>query len=117
VTIRQAQALGQIANASRMELWLDVTDEKAVASLAQIMTGHRGGRSEVFLRVPTASESLAHIFIGDDFSIDADLAEAIATVPGTAIHRFDPMPPGKDSYRVRSRRSQMHSVSTMRAAG
>ncbi|HEX7781344.1 MAG TPA: DNA polymerase III subunit alpha [Sphingobium sp.] len=117
VTIRLAQALGQIANSARMELWIDIADESAVTQLAGIMGRSRGGKSEAFLRVAKPGGGMAHLFIGDDFVIDADLVEAIGNVAGVSIHRFETMPVNRDGYRVRTRRAGMRSVGMLQAVG
>ncbi|CAN5310930.1 DNA polymerase III subunit alpha [soil metagenome] len=117
VTIRQAQALGQIASAARMELWVDVATPAAVTALGALLAHSRGGRSEAYLRSPTPGGGRASVFLGDDFALDAELVEAITQIPDLEISRFETVPTGRDGYRARYRRSQMHLVEGMRATG
>jgi DNA polymerase-3 subunit alpha len=117
VTIRGAQALGHVASAARMELWIDVGQASSVPMLAEILSRHRGGRSEAYLRTPVAGGATARIFLGDDFVIDAELVEAVAHLPEVAVHRFETMTATQEGYRAKSRRSQMRLVQGSRAVG
>ncbi|MGC4253087.1 MAG: DNA polymerase III subunit alpha, partial [Sphingobium sp.] len=110
VTVRGIEPFRQIANASRMELTVDVSDPMAVAALAQLLSRARGGRSEVFLRAPVQEGMAARIFLGDDYSIGADQVDAIALIPGLVIHAFERMEPKADGYKARNRRSGMRLV-------
>jgi DNA polymerase-3 subunit alpha len=117
VTIRQAHALGQVASAARMELWVDVTTAAAVTALGALLASSRGGRSEAYLRCRTPGGGTASVFLGDDFALDAELVDAITQIPDLAINRFETVPTNRDGYRARYRRSQMHLVEGMRATG
>ncbi|MEJ7925192.1 DNA polymerase III subunit alpha [Sphingobium sp. AN641] len=110
VTIRGVQPFRQIAQASRMELVVDVTDVAAVAKLADALAHCRGGRSELFARTPVAGGRAALVFLGDDFTIGADQVDAIAIIEGIAVHRFEAMAPQQDGYRARRRRSSLRLV-------
>src|SRR3546814_3159596 len=65
VTIRGIEPFRQLANNSRMELVVDVSDAAAIGALAQILASARGGRSEVFLRAPVGGGKAARLFLGD----------------------------------------------------
>jgi DNA polymerase-3 subunit alpha len=110
VTVRGVEPFRQLANASRMELTVDVSDPTGVAALAQLLSRARGGRSEVFLRAPVRDGKAARIFLGDDYTIGADQVDAIALIPGLAIHAFERMEPKADGYRARNRRLGLRLV-------
>ncbi|MBB6190106.1 DNA polymerase-3 subunit alpha [Sphingobium wenxiniae] len=110
VTVRGVEPFRQLANASRMELTVDASDPMGVAALAQLLSRARGGRSEVFLRAPVRDGKAARIFLGDDYAIGADQVDAIALIPGLAIHAFERMEPKADGYRARNRRPGLRLV-------
>jgi len=110
VTVRAVEQFHELASASRMELVIDAQDPTAVEVLAQLLSGARGGRSEVFLRAPIADGRAARLFVGDDYLIGADQVDAIAQIPGVVIHRFERMEPKADGYRARTRRSGFRLV-------
>ncbi|HAF40516.1 MAG TPA: DNA polymerase III subunit alpha [Sphingobium sp.] len=110
VTVRGVEPFRQIASASRMELTVDVETPQAVASLAALLAGADGGRSEVFLRAPVGGGQAARVFLGDRYSLGADQVDAIATIAGLSIHRFERMDVKADGYRTRTRRSGMRLV-------
>ena len=110
VTVRRVEPFRHLANASRMELVVDVTDPAAVIALGKLMEGSRGGRSELFLRAPVGKGQAARIFLGDDFVMGADEVDAIALIPNLSIHHFERMEPTQDGYRARTRRSGMRLV-------
>ncbi len=110
VTIRGVEPFRQLANSSRMELVVDVSDVAAVEALAQLLARAKGGRSEVFLRAPVANGKAARLFLGDDYLVGADQVDAIALIPGVRIGRFERMEAKADGYRARNRRSGLRLV-------
>ncbi len=110
VTIRGVEPFRQLANSSRMELIVDASDAAAVGALAQLLERAKGGRSEVFLRVPVGAGRAARLFLGDDYLIGADQVDSIATVPGLRIGSFERMEAKADGYRARNRRSGLRLV-------
>ena len=72
--------------------------------------GAGGGRSEVFLRAPVNDGQAARVFLGDGYSLGADQVDAIATIKGLTIHKFERMEVKADGYRTRTRRSGMRLV-------
>ncbi|PJG49528.1 DNA polymerase III subunit alpha [Sphingobium sp. LB126] len=111
VTIRGVEPFRHLANSSRMELVVDVSDPAAAEALAQLLARAKGGRSEVFLRAPVADGKAARLFLGDDYLVGADQVDAIALIPGLRIGRFERMEAKADGYRARNRRSGMRLVS------
>ncbi|AEG48488.1 DNA polymerase III, alpha subunit [Sphingobium chlorophenolicum L-1] len=110
VTIRGIEPFRQLANSSRMELVVDVSDAAAINVLAQLLARARGGRSEVFLRAPVGDGKAARLFLGDDYLIGADQVDSIATIPGLRIGSFERMEAKADGYRARNRRSGLRLV-------
>ena len=110
VTVRSVEPFRAIASASRMELTVDVETADAVEALAALLAGAGGGRSEVFLRAPVNDGQAARVFLGDGYSLGADQVDAIATIRGLTIHKFERMEVKADGYRTRTRRSGMRLV-------
>ena len=110
VTVRSVEPFRAIASASRMELTVDVETADAVEALAALLAGAGGGRSEVFLRAPLSDGQAARVFVGDGYSLGADQVDAIATIRGLTIHKFERMDVKADGYRTRTRRSGMRLV-------
>ena len=110
VTVRSVEPFRAIASASRMELTVDVQTADAVEALAALLAGAGGGRSEVFLRAPVNDGQAARVFLGDGYSLGADQVDAIATIKGLTIHKFERMEVKADGYRTRTRRSGMRLV-------
>ncbi|MBS46819.1 MULTISPECIES: DNA polymerase III subunit alpha [Sphingobium] len=110
VTVRSVEPFRAIASASRMELTVDVETTDAVEALAALLAGAGGGRSEVFLRAQLSDGQAARVFVGDGYSLGADQVDAIATIRGLTIHKFERMDVKADGYRTRTRRSGMRLV-------
>ena len=110
VTIRGIEPFRQLANSSRMELVVDVSDAAAIDTLAQLLGRAKGGRSEVFLRAPVGEGRAVRLFLGDDYLIGADQVDSIATIAGLRIGSFERMEPKADGYRARNRRSGLRLV-------
>ena len=110
VTVRSVEPFRAIASASRMELTVDVETTDAVEELAALLAGAGGGRSEVFLRAQLSDGQAARVFVGDGYSLGADQVDAIATIRGLTIHKFERMDVKADGYRTRTRRSGMRLV-------
>ena len=117
VTIRGVQPFRQIASATRMEALVTVDSAAVLPALAAALAKGRGGRSEVFLRLTIGQDRFAHVFVGDDFAVDAELVEALGHIDGVSVDRLDTIPPAQDGYRARSRKAQMHLVPGGRAVG
>jgi DNA polymerase-3 subunit alpha len=110
VTVRRMEPFREIANVSRMELVLDIEMVEAVAKLAAILSGSRGGRCEVFVRAPIGDGKAARVFLGDDFTLGADQVDAISGIAGLTVHNLARMEAKSDGYRTRHRRSAMRLV-------
>ncbi|MET0370281.1 MAG: DNA polymerase III subunit alpha [Sphingobium sp.] len=110
VTVRGIEPFHLAASAARMQLVVDAVDAEACDALACLLAPSRGGRSEVFLRVPVPHEQAVRLFLGDNYLIGVDQVDAIAVIPGLSIRQFEKMDAKADGYRARSRRSGMRLV-------
>lgn len=110
VTVRGVEPFRAIASASRMVLVVDVETTEAVETLAALLAGAGGGRSEIFLRAPLSDGRAARLFLGDQYSLGADQVDAIATIKGLSIHKFERMDVKADGYRAQRRRSGLRLV-------
>jgi len=84
VTVRGAQSLSMAATGMRMEVWIDVVEPSAIAQIATLLSGSRGGRGEVRIRALTSEGKVASLRLGRDFQIDAETIERLGSVPGVA---------------------------------
>ena len=82
VAVRRVQPLETLAGSARLKAVIVTGDVDAVGPLAVLLSGARGGRSEVFVQVPLDGGREATLSLGRDFLIDGELADAIGTVPG-----------------------------------
>lgn len=104
VTVRGVEAFSAIASTARMELKIDAMTPQAITQLAQLLSKCRGGRSEIFLRVPVTGDRAALLFLGHDFSLDVDQMEAISMIDGLSIHERRAMEVREEGYRARTRK-------------
>ncbi|RXR28292.1 DNA polymerase III subunit alpha [Sphingobium fluviale] len=84
VTVRGVQSLASAASGMRIELWIDVEDPAAMAQIALLLSGSRGGRGEVRIRSRDAQGRIASLRLGRDFQIDAETIERLRALPGIA---------------------------------
>ncbi len=82
VTVRRIQPLDTLAGHARLKAEIVTADPLAVARLAVLLAGARGGRSEIMLRAILSSGREATVLLGRDFLIDGELADAISAVTG-----------------------------------
>ena len=84
ITVRGAVPLDQVKGSTPMLLTCEVFDAAALDELARALGQARRGQDEVraVLRTGTAIEPTVRL--GSAFSLDGDLAESLASVPGLA---------------------------------
>jgi len=90
VTIRTVQAFSAVASGMRMELWVDVEAPAAIAQVAAILAGSRGGRAEIRVRAQLEDGRVAQLILGKDFQIDAETMEQLGAVPGVVAVQVPP---------------------------
>jgi len=82
VTVRRIQPLEGLAGNARLKAEVSVCEPAAVAALAGLLHGKRGGRSEVLVRASIAAGGEAQLLLGRDFLIDGEVAETIRLITG-----------------------------------
>jgi DNA polymerase-3 subunit alpha len=82
VTIRRIQPLEGLAGNARLKAEVRLHDSIGIASLATLLTGSRGGRSEVFVIATLPEGGEAELLLGRDFLIDGELADKIGALDG-----------------------------------
>jgi DNA polymerase-3 subunit alpha len=89
VTIKEIKPFETLANITRFALEIAVADAGAVAALARLIADRRGARGKVTLTAPLSGGGMATMVLGHDFTLDAELAERIETLPGVTSVTFD----------------------------
>ena len=82
VTVKRIQPFEMLANTARMVIEVGVGDPAAVASIARLFGGARGGRGELRLRAALPDGGEARLLLGRDFLLDAELAAQLETIDG-----------------------------------
>ena len=72
---------------------LDVTDERAIGELAQLVEPLHGGKSELVIKTRTADGRAAHIVLGRRYQLDASLVEQVKAIDGVANVELAPLAP------------------------
>ena len=84
ITVRGAVPLEAVKGSMAMHLTLEVTDEAALAALALELGEGGAGQDEVVATLVTGAASPPVVRLGQRFSLDGELAERLASVPGLA---------------------------------
>src|SRR5438309_10205664 len=94
VTVRSLQLFEALSKRTRLQLEVEVDDAAALAALATLVGGDRGGNGELRLRARLDGGAEAEVVLGRDFALDAELAARIERVPGvTAVRLSAAAPP------------------------
>jgi DNA polymerase-3 subunit alpha len=94
VTVRSLQLFEALSKRTRLQLEVEVEDAGALAALAALVGGDRGGNGELRLRTRLDGSGEAEVVLGRDFALDAELAARIERVPGvTAVRLSAAAPP------------------------
>jgi DNA polymerase-3 subunit alpha len=81
VTIRSIRPFDSLSANTRLVCQVELDDAAAVAGLAALVDGARGGRGELRMLART-QEGEADVRLGRDFRLDAELAARIERLPG-----------------------------------
>ncbi len=84
ITVRGAVPLEQIKGSTPMRLTLEVSDETAIGDLRLALGKGGGGQDEVMATLMTGAEPPPVMLLGRGFTLDGELAECLASVPGLA---------------------------------
>jgi DNA polymerase III subunit alpha len=84
VTVRGARPLAEVKSASSMSLTLDILQAEALTDLAAMLPTGAEGRGEVVARLRSLGGRDIHMRLGQDFQLDGELAERLASIEGVA---------------------------------
>jgi DNA polymerase III subunit alpha len=82
IAVRRVQPLEALSGNVRLKAHLVINSVQAVSALATLLSGARGGRSEVTARIVLGGGREAALMLGRDFLIDGELADAIGEIDG-----------------------------------
>jgi len=92
-TVKSAKLLSSLVSATRLKMLLDVTHERAIGELAQLVEPLHGGKSELVIKTRTADGRAAHIVLGRRYQLDASLVEQVKAIDGVANVELAPLAP------------------------
>jgi DNA polymerase-3 subunit alpha len=98
VTVRGARPLAEVTSSTRLEMTLDIERVEAVAELKMALVANPDRRGDVVVRVLTGDLGEKRLLLGQNFVLDGDLVEAVASIAGisnVSIH------PGKNRSHLR----------------
>ncbi len=90
-TVKSAKLLSSLVSATRLKMLLDVTDERAIKELAQLVEPLHGGKSELVIKTRTQDGRAAHIVLGRRYQLDASLVEQVKAIDGVANVELAPL--------------------------
>jgi len=91
VAVRRARALDSLEKITRTRMCVDVADVDAMQRLAVILAPLSGGRSELVVKAPSREGQFAHIRLGREFRLDAEVAERLDGLDGISNVRLEPL--------------------------
>lgn len=91
-SIKSARPLQAMTNASRLKMEMDVVTPEALQELAKMLAPLQGGKSHLVIRTPAAGGQHAHIMLGRQFQLDAELKRQFETIDGIANVQLAPLP-------------------------
>ena len=81
VTIKALQSFESLSNRSRLQIHVEAQSEAAIATLAEMMAGARGGNGQLLLKAPFDGGE-AELVLGRDYKVDAELAARLERING-----------------------------------
>ena len=85
VTVRRVQPFASLAGNAKLRLDIETRDPAAIERIAAIVGAVRGGKGEMRLKALLPEGGEAHLLLGRDFLLDAELAARIERVPGVVV--------------------------------
>jgi DNA polymerase III subunit alpha len=82
ITVKRSQPFDGLAAHTRLKAVITLSAPTAVAALAGLVSGERGGRGEISIFAHLSGGAQATIRLGRDFALDAELAARIEALPG-----------------------------------
>ncbi|PZT87156.1 MAG: DNA polymerase III subunit alpha [Citromicrobium sp.] len=89
ITVRGGTPLSEVKGSTPMILTLDILDVAAVESLQRELSEVADGKDEVVVTLRIGGELEPTMHLGRAFSLDGELAERLASVPGLAKVQLD----------------------------
>jgi DNA polymerase-3 subunit alpha len=91
VTVRSLQLFESLSKRARLQLEVEVEGTAALRRLAEAVSDDRGGNGELRLRARLDGGD-AHVVLGRDFNLDAEVAARIERVEGVVAVRLSVVP-------------------------
>ncbi|MFB0611593.1 DNA polymerase III subunit alpha [Aurantiacibacter poecillastricola] len=91
VTVRGARPLVDVKSSAKMKLSADVTDQDAIAALAELLRPGRAGHGEVVLRLRMGEDEMPVVLLGRDFALGGDLVDKVSRIPGVSNATLTPI--------------------------
>ncbi|MBX7540538.1 DNA polymerase III subunit alpha [Qipengyuania sphaerica] len=89
ITVRGATPLSEVKGSTPMILTLDITDIAAVEALQRELSETPPGKDEILVTLRIGGDLEPMMRLGREFSLDGELAERLASVPGLAKVQLD----------------------------
>ncbi|BAK66951.1 DNA polymerase III alpha subunit [Sphingobium sp. SYK-6] len=93
VTVRNVTPFARVASVAKLRMTVSVDAVEAIAPLAGMLSGRRGGRSRVEITTPLPEGGDAIVCVGEDFQLDGELAERIEAIAGVRAVVMTPIGP------------------------
>jgi DNA polymerase-3 subunit alpha len=92
-TVKSAKALSGLTSVSRLKMQLDVSQETAIARLAEMVEPLQGGRSELIIKTRSSDGRWVQIVLGRKYCIDASLLDQVKAIEGIDNVELSPIGP------------------------
>ena len=92
-TVKSAKALSGLTSVSRLKMQLDVSQETAIARLAEMVEPLQGGRSELIIKTQSSDGQWVQIVLGRKYRIDASLLDQVKAIEGIDNVELSPIGP------------------------
>ncbi len=92
-TVKSAKLLSSLVSVTRLKMQLDITSEKGLRELAQLVEPLHGGKSELVIKARADDGRWAHIVLGRRFQLDAALLDKVKAIDGIGNVELAPLAP------------------------
>ncbi|MGB5077579.1 MAG: DNA polymerase III subunit alpha [Sphingorhabdus sp.] len=92
-SVKSAKPLSSLVGATRLKMQLDVTSERGLLELAELVEPLHGGKSELVIKTRAVDGRWAHIMLGRRYLFDASLVEKVRAIDGVANVELAPLAP------------------------
>jgi DNA polymerase III subunit alpha len=91
IAVRRVQRMEGLAANSRFKTVVHIDNPNSFAALSQLVSGERGGRSELVVIVPIGDSETAQLHLGRDYAFNEELASQIEAVSGVTAVEMKPI--------------------------